>query len=151
MGKDLTALLRVKGKIRGFKIDDYEEVVMLWERVGLTDKGENTKEDFIEQQKVAKDLFFIYEVDGKIAGTVIGGWDGWRAWIYRIAVAPEYQRRGIGSKLISEMTKRLTAKGGKRFRALIMSHNDSSKSLFQKTGFKLHGKIVLATRDDLCC
>ncbi len=150
MSKDLT-LLRVKGRIRGFKIEDYQEIVSLWKKVGLAEKGENTKEDFIEQQKVAKDLFLVYEVDGKIAGTVIGGWDGWRAWIYRIAVAPEYQRKGIGSKLISEITKRLAAKGGKRFRALIVSHNDPSKSMFQKTGFKLHEKIVLATKDDLCC
>ncbi len=142
--------MRVKGRIRGFKVEDYEEIVSLWERVGLAEKGENTKEDFIEQQKVAKDLFLVYDVNGKIAGTVIGGWDGWRAWIYRIAVAPEYQRKGVGSKLISEITKRLSAKGGKRFRALIMSHNDPSKSLFQKTGFKLHEKIVLATKDDFC-
>ncbi|MBI2126032.1 MAG: GNAT family N-acetyltransferase [Thaumarchaeota archaeon] len=150
MSKDLT-LLGVKGKIRGFKIEDYQEIVSLWKKVGLAEKGENTKEDLIEQQKVAKDLFLVYEVDGKIAGTVIGGWDGWRAWIYRIAVAPEYQRKGIGSKLILEITKRLSSKGGKRFRALIMSHNDPSKSMFQKTGFKLHEKIVLATKDDLCC
>ena len=143
--------MRVKGRIRGFKIEDYEEIVSLWERVGLAERGENTKEDFIEQQKVAKDLFLVYEIDGKIAGTVIGGWDGWRAWIYRVAVAPEYQRKGIGAKLISEITNRLAAKGGKRFRALIMSHNDPSKSMFQKKGFKLHEKIVLATKDDLCC
>lgn len=144
-------LLRVKGRIRGFKIEDYQEILSLWEKVGLAEKGESTREDFIEQQKVAKDLFLVYEIDGKIAGTVIGGWDGWRAWIYRIAVAPEYQRKGIGSKLISEITKRLSSKGGRRFRALIMSHNDSSKSMFQKTGFKLHEKIILATKDDLCC
>jgi ribosomal protein S18 acetylase RimI-like enzyme len=150
LGRDLT-LLRVKGRIRGFKIEDYQEIVSLWKKVGLAEKGESTKEDFIAQQKVAKDLFLVYEIDGKIAGTVIGGWDGWRAWIYRIAVAPKYQRKGIGSKLISEITKRLVAKRGGRFRALIMSHNDPSKSLFQKTGFKLHEKIILATKDDLCC
>jgi ribosomal protein S18 acetylase RimI-like enzyme len=144
-------LLRVKGRIRGFKIGDYQEIVSLWEKVGLAEKGESTREDFIEQQKVAKDLFLVYEIDGKITGTVIGGWDGWRAWIYRIAVATEYQRKGIGSKLILEITKRLSSKGSRRFRALIMSHNDSSKSMFQKTGFKLHEKIVLATKDDLCC
>ena len=143
--------MKAKGRIRRFKTDDYCEIVRLWERVGLAEKGENTKEDFIDQQKVAEDLFLVYEVDGKIIGTVVGGWDGWRAWIYRIAVAPEHHRKGVGSKLISEITDRLSSRGAKRFRALIMSDNDPSKSLFQKTGFKLHEKIVLATKDDFCC
>src|SRR3990172_1835246 len=88
-----------RAKIREFIMKDYKEVAEIWEKVGLAAKSESTKDVFIEQQKVAKDLFLVYEIDKKVVGTVIGGWDGWRAWIYRIAVDPKHQRNGIASKL----------------------------------------------------
>ena len=139
------------GRIREFRMEDYEAVVNLWEKVGLAKQGESTKESFLEQQKLAKDLFLVYEVDGKVVGTVIGGWDGWRAWIYRIAVDPEHQRRGLGSRLIAEIEKRLEAKGGRKFRALILAGNEVSKSLFEANGFYMYDKIVLGTKDSQCC
>jgi ribosomal protein S18 acetylase RimI-like enzyme len=32
-------------------------------------------------------------VDGRIVGSVIAGWDGWRGSIHRLAVAPSYRRQ----------------------------------------------------------
>jgi ribosomal protein S18 acetylase RimI-like enzyme len=40
-------------------------------------------------------LLLIATIDGKIVGSVIGGWDGWRGNIYRLAVAPALRRKGI--------------------------------------------------------
>lgn len=144
-------LKTLKGRVREFRISDYEQVVSLWETVGLAERSESSKAVLEDQQKVASDLFLVYEIDGRITGTVIGGWDGWRAWIYRIAVDPRHHRKGVGSSLISEIVKRLESKGSKRFRALILAENAASKSLFKSVGFKLHENIVLATRDSDCC
>jgi len=135
------------GKIREFTMKDYNEVTWLWQKVGLVEKRESPKEVFVEQQKVAKDLFLVYEIDKKVVGTVIGGWDGWRAWIYRIAVASKYQRRGIASKLLVEVTRRLSKKGGRKFRALIVSDNNKSKTLFKSLGFRIHGNILMVAKD----
>ena len=44
----------------------------------------------------------ILAVDGdRIVGTVIAGWDGWRCHLYRLAVAPDRRRAGIGRALIA--------------------------------------------------
>ncbi|HEY4674379.1 MAG: GNAT family N-acetyltransferase [Thaumarchaeota archaeon] len=140
-----------RAKIREFIMKDYKEVAEIWEKVGLAAKSESTKDVFIEQQKVAKDLFLVYEIDKKVVGTVIGGWDGWRAWIYRIAVDPKHQRNGIASKLIAEVTRRLSAKGGKKFRALIVSDNTASKSMFKSLGFSIHENILMVAKNGDCC
>jgi len=140
-----------RAKIREFIMKDYKEVAEIWEKVGLAAKSESTKDVFIEQQKVAKDLFLVYEIDKKVVGTVIGGWDGWRAWIYRIAVDPKHQRNGIASKLIAEVTRRLSAKGGKKFRALIVSDNTASKSMFKSLGFSIHENILIVAKNGDCC
>ncbi len=138
------------GRVREFTMKDYGEVVELWQKTGLTEKRESPKDVFIQQQKVGKDLFLVYDIDKKIVGTVIGGWDGWRAWIYRIAISPEHQRKGIALKLLEEITKRLSAMGGSKFRALIVSDNDKSKALFKSMGFTIHEDIVMAAKEGKC-
>lgn len=146
MAKRPQQLVR-RPKIRGFIMKDYEEVAELWEKVGLAAKSESPKDAFIEQQKIGGDLFLVCEMDKKVVGTVIGGWDGWRAWIYRIAVSPEYQRKGLASKLLAEITRRLSEKGGSKFRALIVSDNDKSKALFKGMGFSIHDNIMMAAKN----
>src|SRR5215471_14683334 len=46
-------------------------------------------------------LLLAFDGD-RIVGTVIAAWDGWRGNIYRLVVAPEHRRRGIGRRLTLE-------------------------------------------------
>ena len=52
-------------------------------------------------------------------GTVIGGWDGWRGNIYRLAVLPAYRRRGIARALVGEADRQMHRMGAKRISALV--------------------------------
>src|SRR3954468_16307945 len=61
----------------------------------------------------------IVAVDGReIIGTVIAGWDGWRCHLYRLAVAPERRREGIGRALIAAAEERCRILGGIRLDAM---------------------------------
>jgi ribosomal protein S18 acetylase RimI-like enzyme len=57
--------------------------------------------------------------DERIIGSVIGGWDGWRGNIYRLAVAPEHRRKGIARRLVAEISRELFAKGAMKLSALV--------------------------------
>jgi ribosomal protein S18 acetylase RimI-like enzyme len=57
--------------------------------------------------------------DNRIIGSVIGGWDGWRGNIYRLAVAPEHRREGIARRLVAEISRELFAKGAMKLSALV--------------------------------
>ena len=46
----------------------------------------------------------VAEVEGRIVGSIIGTFDGWRGNIYRLAVDPRYRRRGIARALVAERT-----------------------------------------------
>ncbi|TMK73362.1 MAG: GNAT family N-acetyltransferase [Actinobacteria bacterium] len=37
---------------------------------------------------------------GRVVGTLIAAWDGWRGNMYRLAVVPEHRRAGIGLALV---------------------------------------------------
>lgn len=49
-----------------------------------------------------------------IVGSIIGGWDGWRGTLYRLAVMPAYRRRGIATMLVDEAERQLREHGARR-------------------------------------
>src|ERR1700736_2960316 len=66
----------------------------------------------------------ILAVDGgRIVGSVIAAFDGWRCHLYRLAVAPDRRRQGIGSLLIEAAERRFTALGGRRADAMVLERN----------------------------
>ena len=64
-------------------------------------------------------LLLVATINGRIVGSVIGGWDGWRGNIYRLAVAPEHRRKGVARRLIVEISAALFDKGAEILSALI--------------------------------
>jgi len=64
-------------------------------------------------------LLLVATVDDQIVGSVIGGWDGWRGNIYRLAVMPEFRRQKIARRLVAEIMSALFAKGATRVSALV--------------------------------
>ncbi len=58
--------------------------------------------------------FLVAERNGKIVGSVVGGWDGWRGHIYRLVVDPAERRGGLGRRLVEEAERALVALGARR-------------------------------------
>ena len=82
------------------------------------------------------DLVPVAELDGEVVGTAIGGFDGWWAWIYRVAVDPEHQRTGIGTRLIQEMHARLRARGAGSAGMVTDPSNEKMVGLLHKLGYR---------------
>jgi ribosomal protein S18 acetylase RimI-like enzyme len=71
----------------------------------------------------------------RIVGTIIAGWDGWRAHLYRLAVAPDRRRAGIGRALIAAAEARIRALGGTRMDAMVLDGNDRAGRLWAASGY----------------
>ena len=81
------------------------------------------------------DALLVAEADGRLVGTIIAGWDGWRGNLYRLAVLPTARRRGIALLLVAEAERRLTGKGARRLSALVMSEHDPAVALWLAAGY----------------
>ncbi len=82
----------------------------------------------------------VAELDDRIAGTVIAGWDGWRAHLYRLAVGPEARGLGIARRLLGHAEGRLRALGATRLDAMVLDGNDVGAAVWLSAGYAPQGE-----------
>jgi ribosomal protein S18 acetylase RimI-like enzyme len=82
----------------------------------------------------------------RIVGSVIGGWDGWRGNIYRLAVAPSAHRLGNAARLVHEVSSRLAIeKGARRITALVEKRHPHATGFWDTTkseGYELDPRLI---------
>ncbi|MEY9945139.1 GNAT family N-acetyltransferase [Kitasatospora sp. GAS1066B] len=81
------------------------------------------------------EALIVAERDGALAGTVIAGWDGWRASLYRLAVDPDQRRQGIGAALLAAAERRFAALGGRRADAMVLVDNELGQHAWRAAGY----------------
>jgi len=134
---------------RKLTIEDYDQMISLWERAGLPykPKGRDSREAIKKQVEADPELFLGAFHREKLVGTVIGSYDfRMKGWINRLAVDPEYRGKGIAKRLVMEMEQILKSKGVVVIAALIELPNLASLNLFKKLGYTVHDNIVYVTK-----
>ena len=82
------------------------------------------------------DALIVAEDEGVLVGSVIAGWDGWRAHLYRLAVRPDRRRQGIGGALLAAVEERLRALGARRIDAMVLDRNELGQRLGPARGHR---------------
>ncbi len=120
--------------IRPCTRDEIDAVLELW---GAARSPHATTPDDAEAVALALDegALLVAERDGRIVGTLVAGWDGWRGSMARLAVVPEARRRGIARELIAAGEERLRAKGARRVNALVDASDDGVRALWRAAGY----------------
>ena len=113
-------------KIRPCRLEECVAVLDVRRRATPASDAFDSLERLTRLVKEHGDTFLVAEIDGQIAGAVIGGWDGWEGQIHRLAVAPEYKRHGIARALVQAIERLLIAKGAHRISLLVhQSHSEA--------------------------
>jgi ribosomal protein S18 acetylase RimI-like enzyme len=91
-------------RIRPYQAADEPAVIDLWIQV-LPDPAPHNDPATTIRKKLAveRDLFLVAEIEGAVVGTVLGGYDGHRGWVYAVAVHPQNRRQGIGTALVRRL------------------------------------------------
>jgi ribosomal protein S18 acetylase RimI-like enzyme len=72
--------------------------------------------------------------DGRVIGTLIAGFDGWRGQMYRLAVAPEERRHGVARALVDHAETSLRERGARRISALVID-DDVARTFWLAAGY----------------
>ena len=80
-------------------------------------------------------LFIIAETVSAVVGTVLASWDGRRSVVYRMAVDPGWQRRGVGTRLMAEAERRLEALGARSVALLTWRDDEQAVGFYEALGY----------------
>jgi ribosomal protein S18 acetylase RimI-like enzyme len=124
--------------IAAFTMDDYPVVHVLWQRGDLWMRPSDGPEATLLKLTRDPGLFLVArDGDGRVVGTVMGGWDGRRAYVYHLAVAPERRREGTAGALMDELEERFVALGAVKAKLQILVENETSRAFFARRGYLL--------------
>ena len=127
--------------IRACRPEEAEALLTLWRAAGTSPSVTDTIAD-IRRTIESPASVLIAEADQRIVGSLIATFDGWRGNMYRIAVHPDYRRRGIGRALVKEGERCLVKQGAKRITALVEEKYPWAVAFWSSVGYEIEPGIV---------
>jgi ribosomal protein S18 acetylase RimI-like enzyme len=136
--------------IREFRYpQDYPAARSLWAVAGPGIHLRLSDEATEIEKKLQRDpdLFLVAERDGRLVGTVLGGFDGRRGMIYHLAVEAACREMGIGAALMEEVERRLHARGCLRSYLLVTTDNQDAMRFYERRGWSRMDGLYIFAKD----
>jgi ribosomal protein S18 acetylase RimI-like enzyme len=134
--------------IRSATPADFSAVLALWNSIDDRHTALPDKPEYLQRfLDFSPELFLVAEESGRIVGSVIGGWDGWRAQIARLATDPSVRRRGVANRLVAEIEARLYERGARRIYALVDRRSPPAMPFWEAAGYGANDNIVQYSRN----
>lgn len=133
--------------IRKLKLSDFSEAVSLWEKAGLN--LANIRVEFSEFQSMIRldsSACFVLVFGGSIIGSVLGTFNGRRAWVYHLVIDPKYQSKGYGSILLETAEKELKQKGAHKINLSVLNTNLKVLPFYTKNGYSIMDDAIYLTK-----
>ncbi|NKZ05346.1 GNAT family N-acetyltransferase [Actinomadura latina] len=121
--------------IRYGRNDEMQTVLDFWKLAGEGTDRHDSSQGFLALIDRDPQALLVAEIDGRMVGTLIAGWDGWRAHLYRLAVHPEYRRQGIARKLTERAELRFRELGAFRADAMVLDENTLAHHAWSAAGY----------------
>ena len=78
---------------------------------------------------------FVALADDELVGVALAGHDGRRGLLHHVAVAPRYQKNGIGRRLVNDCLAALKANGIEKVILFVKAGNSEGKAFWKKCGW----------------
>jgi ribosomal protein S18 acetylase RimI-like enzyme len=130
--------------IRPYRDADESAVVALWQDCGLTRPWNPPSADIALLRGSDHGEILVVEREGGMVGSVMVGHDGHRGWIYYLAVAPLYQRGGLGGRLMRAAEAWLRERGIRKVELMIRNTNTAVTAFYARLGYSEEPVAVMS-------
>ena len=89
---------------------------------------------------------FVAAEGETIAGCILVGTDGRRAYVYHTAVHPGLQRQGLGRQLVERALQAVGELGIHKVALVVFARNQQGNAFWEKMGFTLRTDILYRNR-----
>jgi ribosomal protein S18 acetylase RimI-like enzyme len=128
--------------LREATVDDVGELLGLW---AAEADGRSISDDADSVGRLVAhptSWCLVAVVGGRIVGSLLAGWDGWRFSLYRLAVSAEHRRQGIGARLVEDAVRRAATVGATRVDAMVAVENEAARTFWSAAGFRPNPRYV---------
>ena len=126
--------------IRRANSSDHDSLVDLWVDTGLGRLGEAEWDVLVAHPAAA---VLVAEEGGDVLGAAVASFDGWRAYIYHVAVSEEARHKGVARALMDEAAEHLFGEGASAIYVMVNEENTGGLALAAAAGYMPEGEIVL--------
>lgn len=131
--------------------EHYDRVLDFWmtmEGQGLRTFPEecDSRESFARYVVRNPGMSFVAFAGDDLIGTVQGGHDGRRGYIYHLAVHPDYRGRGLAEALVERSVEALKKEGLSRVHAILRKDNDSGNEFWEKQGYVVQEEVEILSK-----
>jgi putative acetyltransferase len=141
------------GRIRPFRIADYDEVLKLWRRsegVGLNES--DTREAIAAFLRRNPRMSLVAVKAGRIIGAILCGHDGRRGYLHHLAVARRHRRQGLGRQLVEACLAKLRAEHIDKCNLFVFAGHADGMTFWNHNGWKLRTDLrVMQVQLASCC
>ncbi|WP_246267324.1 GNAT family N-acetyltransferase [Nonomuraea typhae] len=122
-------------KVRTGALDDVPAVLDFWREAAEGTDRHDSADKVTALVTRDPEALLLAELDGVLVGTLIAGWDGWRAHLYRLAVHPAHRRKGVATTLLAAAETRFAAFGAFRADAMVLHDNTLAHHAWAAAGY----------------
>ncbi len=128
---------------REIKDQDIQAVIALWKVCGLTRPWNDPVTDIGFARRGASSAVLVWEIEGKIAASVMVGHDGHRGAMYYLGVDPAQQKSGLGKEVVEAAEKWLSDRGVWKVNLMVREDNPEARGFYEKLGYSANAVVSL--------
>ena len=129
-------------EIRTMTTGDYDGVAALWQAMpNMFSAEDDSRAEIAKYLERNPGMSFVAIANGRCVGAVLGGHDGRRGYLHHVAVAEEFRRCGIATKLWQRSVAELKKAGIRRAHVFVRLSN--------KAGLAYWSRAKWTHRDDV--
>ncbi len=130
-----------------YRPEHFAGVDQLWQEAFPDDPPWNRAEAAIPAKLAMQpDLFLVALDRGQVVGSIMGGYDGHRGWLYVAAVLRPHRSIGLGARLVREAERRLQELGCSKINLQIRSSNMQAIDFYKTLGYVTEERVSMGKR-----
>ncbi|SFT20052.1 GNAT family N-acetyltransferase [Paenibacillus sp. BC26] len=128
---------------------DYDESYALWLKTeGMVLSEADSREEIEGYLARNPGCSFVCEDSARqVAGTILGGHDGRRGFIYHVAVSPDQRGKGIGGQLVKLSLDKLREAGIQKCHLFVLENNEIGNRFWSRSGWIKRSGIAIFSTD----
>ena len=131
-------------EIRVMTEKDYAPVYQLWVSYPdmVLDSLDNSEEEIVRFLRRNPETCLVALEDESFIGTMLIGTDGYRAYIYHVAVHPYFRRKGVGKALVEQALSAVKRLGIHKVSLVVFERNELGNHFWQGLGFSVRNDLL---------